>query len=95
MNYQDYIKAELLILVPVLYLIGMALKKSSVLDKYIPLILGGVSIVLSTIWIVSTSPISSLNDAFSALFTAITQGILTAGASVYSNQLYVQSGKDE
>lgn len=95
MNYQNYIKAELLILVPVLYLIGMALKKSSVLDKYIPLILGGVSIVLSTIWIVSTSQISSLSDAFSALFTAITQGILTAGASVYSNQLYVQSGKDE
>lgn len=95
MNYQNYIKAELLILVPVLYLFGIGLKKSSVLDKHIPLILGGVSIILSTIWIVSTSPISSIGDAFSALFTAITQGVLTAGASVYSNQLYVQSGKDE
>lgn len=95
MNYHDYIKAELLILIPVLYFIGIALKKSNLSDKYIPLILGGVSIMLSTVWVISTSQISTLCEAFSALFTAITQGVLTAGASVYSNQLYVQSGKDE
>ena len=36
MNYQDYIKTELLILVPVLYLVGIGLKKSKVADKWIP-----------------------------------------------------------
>ncbi len=95
MNYQDYIKAELLILIPVLYFIGIALKKSNISDKYIPMILGGVSIMLSTVWVVSTTQISTIGEVSSALFIAITQGVLTAGASVYSNQLYVQSRKDK
>lgn len=42
----DYIKPELLILIPVLYLIGMGLKKSqSVADRKIPLILGACGAV--------------------------------------------------
>lgn len=40
MKYQEYIKTELLILVPVLYCIGASLKKSKLPDKWIPLALG-------------------------------------------------------
>ena len=33
MEYQEYIKSELLVLVPVLYIIGMGLKKSKIKDN--------------------------------------------------------------
>ena len=95
MNYQDYIKTELLILIPVLYFIGMGLKKSPLPDKWIPVVLGLVSIALCTVWVCSTKYISTLQHLAAALFTSVTQGVLIAGASVYVNQLYVQSNKRE
>ena len=91
----NFIKPELLILVPVLYTIGLGIKKSNVTDKYIPLTLGVVSIFLSTLWVISTSDIKNWQDAVCAVFISITQGILAAGASVYVNQLYIQSKKNE
>ncbi|MBR5222913.1 MAG: phage holin family protein [Clostridia bacterium] len=95
MNYQDYIKTELLILVPVLYFLGIGLKKSKMPDKWIPLILGISAVVLSAVWVVATADISGLQEAASAIFTAVTQGVLVAGASVYVNQLYIQAKKEE
>ena len=95
MNYQDYIKSELLILVPVLYFIGIGLKKSKLLDKWIPVVLGVSAVVLSTIWVVATTEIVGLQETASAMFTAVTQGVLVAGASVYANQLYIQAKKEE
>lgn len=94
MNFQDYIKTELLILIPVLYFVGIGLKKSKLPDKWIPATLGAAAVVLSAIWIVATGDISSIAEAASALFTAITQGVLLAGASVYANQLYIQANKE-
>lgn len=94
MNYQQYIKSELLILVPVLYFVGIGIKKSKLADKWIPLVLGGTSVILSAIWVIATSDISGIREAALACFTAITQGILAAGASVYANQIYVQAGKE-
>ena len=94
MEYQEYIKSELLILVPVLYIIGLGLKKSKIKDKWIPLVLGITGITLSAVWVTATSQIATIQEVSTALFTAITQGILTAGASVYANQIYVQAHKD-
>ena len=43
----NYVKPELIVVAVALYFLGMALKQAqAVKDKYIPLILGGVSIVL-------------------------------------------------
>lgn len=95
MNYQEYIKTELLILIPVLYFIGTALKKSRLPDKWIPLVLGIVSVMLSAIWVVATASILDIREVAAAMFTAVTQGVLLAGASVYVNQLYVQAKKEE
>lgn len=95
MNYQDYIKTELLILIPVLYFIGIGLKKSKLPDKWIPTVLGISGVVLSAIWVIATSDISGLQETASAIFTAVTQGVLAAGASVYANQLYIQAKKEE
>lgn len=90
MYFLEYIKPELLILVPVLYFMGEILKNSWLSNKWIPLVLGGVSVILCLIWVVATSEMSSLSNVALALFTAITQGILIAGLSVYINQIYKQ-----
>ena len=96
MNFQQFIKPELLILIPVLYFIGMGIKKSAVSDKYIPLILGLISISVSCIYLIAASEIYSVQDVATAIFTAITQGVLCAAASVYADQLIKQSlRKDE
>lgn len=95
MNYQDYIKTELLILVPVLYFLGIGLKKSKLPDKWIPIIIGISSVVLSAVWVVATTDIAGLQETANAIFTAVTQGVLVAGASVYANQIYVQAKKEE
>ncbi|MBE6576910.1 MAG: hypothetical protein E7653_02070 [Ruminococcaceae bacterium] len=95
MSFEEFIKPELLILIPVLYAVGIGLKKSRLSDTLIPITLGIISVVLSASWVIATSNISSLKDVAFAIFTSVTQGILSAGASVYFNQLYVQSNKKE
>jgi len=95
MDLKEFIKPELLILIPVLYVVGIGFKKSKLPDTYIPLALGGIAILLSAAWVIATSEISTLKDIAYALFISVTQGILSAGASVYVNQLYVQSKKKE
>ena len=95
MDMMTFIKPELLILVPVLYIMGMGIKKSKVADNRIPLILGLIAIFLSTLWVFTTSDIRNWQDAVSAVYISITQGTLAAGASVYAHQLYVQAKKKE
>lgn len=95
MDISEYVKPELLILIPVMYLVGVAIKKSEVKDKFIPWILGAISIVLSAIYTLATSDLGTAANILMAVFTAITQGVLVAGASVYVNQLIVQTKKDE
>lgn len=95
MEYTEYIKEELLILIPVLYIVGMVLKKSRFSDKKIPLILGVISIMLSAVWIIGTGNICNIRDVLISVFSAVTQGVLIAGASVYANQMYVQLKKEE
>lgn len=89
MNFTQYIKPEMLVLVPVLWLIGAALKKTPKMpDWLIPYILGVVGIFGAAVWVGATEDLTAM-----ALFTAFTQGILVAGASVWGNQLVRQAGK--
>jgi hypothetical protein len=93
MNYQDYIKPELLILIPVLYIMGLIIKSTEAIkNKYIPAILGLAGIALASLYVIATEGLTG-----TSLFTAITQGILAAGAAVYANELIDQLGgkKDE
>lgn len=78
-----------------LYFMGIALKKSSIADKYIPLILGGIGILLCGIWVFATSDITGYQSVLLALFTSVVQGILVAGLSNYVNQIIKQVGKEE
>ena len=96
MNVMEFVRPELLVLIPVLYLMGMGLKKSEyVWDKRIPFILGAVGILLSLVYILATTTLTGYQDGLQVAFSAITQGILCAGCSVYVNQLVVQSRKGE
>ena len=95
MNFEEYVKPELLILIPVLYLVGLAIKKSNIADKFIPLLLGIVGVLLSGLYLFATEDINGSQAVATAIFTAITQGVLVAGASVYANELIKQAGKDK
>lgn len=87
----DYIQPELLVLIPALYFVGMAFKKSELVpDKMIPLSIGGVGIVLAILYVVATCGLCA-----ESIFTGIIQGILCAGVSVYVNQAWKQLGKDQ
>lgn len=91
MDYQSYIKPELLILIPVLYIAGMIIKNTDAIkSKYIPAILGAVGIGLASLYVLAVEGISG-----TSLFTAITQGVLVAGAAVYTNELLEHIGKDD
>ena len=91
--FKEFIKPEVLILIPVLYLIGNMFKNTTLIkDKFIPLALGLSGIVLAVIWILATE---GTDNIYMAVFTAITQGILCAGASVYVNELVKQGKKNE
>ena len=92
---KEFIKPEFLVLVPVLYMLGMAAKRSNVRDKMIPWIVGGTGIALCLVYLLATVEIKNYQDGFMLVFSALTQGVLIAGASVYVNQLIMQTAKQE
>lgn len=92
----NYIRPELLVLVPVLYFVGAGLKKAAFFaDRYIPLALGACGVLLAVVYVLATSAMNGWQDVLLAAFTAITQGVLCAGCSVYVNQLVKQAGGHE
>lgn len=92
----NYVKPELVIVAVVLYFIGIGLKNAqAVKDKYIPLILGIIGIILCGVWVLATSQLGSGQEIALAVFTAVVQGVLTAGLSTYVNQVIKQAQKTE
>ena len=76
----NYVKPELIVVAIALYFVGMALKQAqAVKDKYIPLILGGISIAICAIYVFATCTCGTGQYVAMAIFTAITQGIMIAG----------------
>lgn len=81
MNFQDYILSEGLILIPVLYFFGEAIKGiKKIPDKYIPFILLVFGIGFSI-------------ASFGVNVSSVIQGVLITGVTVYSNQLIKQFNK--
>lgn len=80
---KDYILDNALILIPAIYVIGAILKGTELIkDKYIPVILLPIGIVLGMILI-----------GFDV--NGFIQGILVTGVAVYANQLVKQTLKEE
>ena len=60
---KEYIKPELMILIPVLYLIGMAGKKNKYFaDKWIPIVLGAISVFLTGLYVFATTDITNVKE---------------------------------
>ena len=94
MDMMELIRPEMLTLIPVLYLIGVALKRAEVFEnKYIPLGLGLLGALLGAAWLLVFRD-AEYNILQSLLMGAV-QGILCAGCSVYANQLYKQLKTEE
>ena len=93
---KDFIQPELLILIPVLYAAGIAIKKSErIKDNYIPILLGIFGIVLAGLWCISKTELSNTRTIIACIFAAITQGILCASGSVFVNQIIKQTKSGE
>ena len=90
--FTNFIKPELLILIPVIYAVGAAIKHSPISSTTIPFILGVVSVFITGLWIFATTPTDGFKNILMALFASITQGILIAASSVYVNELIKQRG---
>lgn len=89
---KELIAPELLCLVPVLYFLGVLIKRSRYIkDKNIPLVLGIIGILLAVMWTITTGETAIIN----IMFTSITQGIMCAGLAVYINQLIKQRRKSD
>lgn len=84
----NFIKPELVVLIPTCYFVGMGLKKSKLEDKHIPKVLGATGVALACLYVCGSEGFSMVGA-----FTAITQGIMCAGTSVYVNQLAKQGKK--
>ena len=92
MDFSSYICPGLLTLVPVLYFIGYALKRShAVKDKHIPLALMAIGCALAMLWVLASTP----SSIFAAAFTAIVQGVLCTAAAVFTHQIIKQGRKWE
>jgi multidrug transporter EmrE-like cation transporter len=82
MDLKDLIVEQELILMPVLYVLGMFIKSTKIKDKYIPMILLIIGIVLSFF-------ILGFN------VQAFIQGVFVTGTTVFGNQIVKQLGKEE
>lgn len=83
--FNQYARSELLVLVPVLYVINNFLGSSKISNDKIPMITSGISVLLCALYTFSIVPIININTGLLALFTSATQGILFAGASILGN----------
>ena len=87
----NYIKPEILAFAPVIYAIGVFLKKMDWFkDKFIPLALAIICVILSCGWCIGFEGLSL--ESFGVGFV---QGILLASVTVFSNQVYKQVTKEE
>ena len=93
---KECITPELLVLIPVLYILGVGIKKSDLIaNKYIPITLGLSSIGLALLYTLGSISFENTQVVIAGIFTAIVQGLLCAGASVYVNQLIKQQAKGD
>lgn len=88
---KEFIKPELMVLIPVLYFIGVAVRRSDkIRNEDIPALMGIVGILIALLYVIATCEVYTVQGVLMAAFTAITQGVLVAGASVYADQLLKQ-----
>lgn len=89
----SYINPELLVLVPALFLVGMAIKRYGSDDRVIPMVLGLLGMLLACLYGIAT--MKGGDSVAMVLFTGLLQGIFCAAAAVYAHQNYKQLTKEK
>ncbi len=89
MDLTGYLRSELFVLIPVLYLVGIMLKRSPLKDWLIPYVICGIGVLLSFAYLAGQG-IEAGGGIWRLLFSAVTQGILCAACSVYAKNLIKQ-----
>ena len=87
----SYINPELLVLVPALFLVGMAIKRYGSDDRVIPLVLGLLGMLLACLYGIAT--MKGGDSVAMVLFTGLLQGIFCAAGAVFAHQNYKQLSK--
>lgn len=89
---QSYIKPELLVLVPLMFGLGAALKADKRFPSAnIPYTLAVAGMALAALYGAATAQLNGWQSVAMAVFTAIVQGGLCALASVGVHQMYKQA----
>lgn len=83
----QYVRSELLVVVPVLYILAKILSSSKVPNRKIPPILLIVSVTLAGIYTFAVMPVDNLKTILMAVFSTLIQGILLSGSAVFSGIL--------
>lgn len=87
MDFEKYLVEQMLILIPVLYIIGMLLKNTpKVIDWCIPWVLLVIGVGAAVCIGVTTGM---------AIPDAIIQGVLVTGVTVFTNQIIKQTKKQD
>ena len=84
----DYLRGELFALVPVLYVLGILLKRSPLRDWLIPFVLCGAGICACFVYFWGEGV-----GLLQALYASVTQGVLCAACSVCANNFVKQFSK--
>ena len=90
MELMEFLRPELAVLVPVLYLLGTILKRSPLQDWLIPFLLCAVGCVLSFMYLASFG-VESPEDWLILLYSALTQGVICTACTVYAHNLIKQA----
>ena len=72
----EYIRSELIVVIPVLYFLGRILRRSKVLCKRIP----GILLVVSL-------AVTALYNFYACLLSIVTQGVLLTGGSMFIHEM--------
>lgn len=90
-DYLQFIKPELLVLVPILYVLGTWFKQSTVIKNWmIPFILSGLGVLLSLAYLLSVEFTAVGNLIAAYIFTSTVQGILCAAGAVFTQNIVKQ-----
>ena len=79
MDMMGFIVEEALVIIPVIYVIGLFIKSTSINDRYIPCLLWAIGVILSVVIVGGIQ--------------GFIQGTLCAAIAVFFNQLYKQLNK--
>ncbi|MCX7615154.1 MAG: phage holin family protein, partial [Clostridiales bacterium] len=81
--FNHYAKSELMILVPVLFIINKVILQSDIKNQYLPLITSAISVALCGVYTFANVNTPDFPSILLAIFVSVTQGILYAGASIF------------